>query len=164
MWAAGGWKRNQAPAPALSPIFGREPAEATLSPYSWGLSEGGVFTDFDSPAALRAELSFWEDMTGEMAMRDKVPSVKRHCWCELVGGVCTPPPSVGSCSCHFLGSVLYTGEVFQGPRTTSGAVASLQTTLHRSHSSKHRSLRHPVKGLTVLIISLVMKTSAHSCC
>ncbi|EDM04266.1 rCG33469 [Rattus norvegicus] len=33
-WAAvaGGWKRTQAAGPALSPVFGREPAEATLSP------------------------------------------------------------------------------------------------------------------------------------
>lgn len=96
-------------------------------------------------------------------MRDKCPQRKRHCWCKRVSGVCTPSSLwVGRRLLAFLGSVLYAGEVFQGPRTTSGAVASLQTTLHRSHSSKHLSLRHPVKGLTVLIISLVMKTSAHS--
>lgn len=35
MWAAGGWKRNQAPAPALSPIFGKNPLKP-LSPPTVG--------------------------------------------------------------------------------------------------------------------------------
>lgn len=35
MWAAGGWKRDQA-RPSPSPVFGREPAEATLSPTAGG--------------------------------------------------------------------------------------------------------------------------------
>lgn len=66
-------------------------------------------------------------------MRDKCPQRKRHCWCKRVSGVGPPPPSgwEGG-SWHFLGSVLYAGEVFQGPRTTSGAVASLQTTAQKS--------------------------------
>lgn len=37
------------------------------------------------------------------------------------------------------------------------AVVPLQTTRHASHSSKHLSLRHPAKGLAIL---LVVRTSA----